>query len=249
MWCRLYFAALCFLVVCLCVEKSTAFTSVSRHSKLRQYSADRGSTLSTPTPPSLPRDTSLLLATRRVDDFDGGGDDDEEKARIERELAALEQSMNRNRGTRAVGPGRAGGRKTRKSVTAKPQSNSPWNNWVVKAGVPALAIALFLKSLFGGGEAASNASPSYFYYQSSYYESRVYRGDGNMERTYKQSIKSNVPSLIEGRRLLREDTRPTESEPSGTSQYLLQESPDRGLDQELDAALIKVQQAMFSDWY
>ena len=72
-----------------------------------------------------------------------------------------------------------------------------------------------------------------------------------MERTYKQSIQSNVPSLIEGRKLLQKDTRAqsSESQASRPTQFLLRESPDRGLDQELDAALMKVQQAMFNDWY
>lgn len=69
-----------------------------------------------------------------------------------------------------------------------------------------------------------------------------------MERTYKSNVESNVPSLMEGRKLLpKEVERSVLREGSQTSQYM---SSDRGMSEaELDAAIIKVQQAMFSDWY
>lgn len=251
---------LCFVLflLTLCfVDYGVAFTPVSRHlTAQRSYVA-----------PSKPVNfsqstfspSSALYATRSVNDGDDDDEDENEihdEAWLKRELEALERDMKRgknNRGTRAVGPGRAGGRTRRqKQVSTKSkEDNNLWNSWFVKAGVPLLAVALIVRAIFagdGGGGAAAN--PSYFYYQSSYYSS-ISTVDGNVQRTYKQSIKSNVPSLVEGKRLLQQqqDNTPTRNSESSSSQYLLRESPDRGLDQELDQALIRVQQAMFNDWY
>jgi hypothetical protein len=68
-----------------------------------------------------------------------------------------------------------------------------------------------------------------------------------MERTAKSSVESNVPSLLQGQKLLQQSSqRPLLREDSPTSEY----TGDATMNQrELDAALIKVQQAMFSDWY
>lgn len=209
-----------------------------------------------------------LFATRRVDDFDDDDGYDEngeyDAAKLRRDLQELEQSMKREkykgRATRAVGPGRAGGRRRKQkpsfpSITNRNDNKSPWNNVLIRAGIPLLALVLLVRTFFGSdGGTTPSSSPSYYYYQSSYYESRVYNSNGNMERTYKQSIKSNMPSLIESRaRLLNQQqqqrdndaTTPAQTSTTGSSRNLLRESPN----QELDEALVRVQQAMFSDWY
>jgi hypothetical protein len=71
---------------------------------------------------------------------------------------------------------------------------SPWFHM----GVPLVAVLLLLKtlfgSLFGGGS-------DYVYYQSSVYESSVYTSDGKVEMAHKESVQSNIPSLMDGKQL------------------------------------------------
>ena len=234
---RCIFAALCFLTIFTRVKETEAFTPLPFPSAGRQPKSIGAS----PSPvPSTPRPSFKLHATRGADDGcnDNNDDDDDRPEQLD---ATSEQS--RKRRSRNMAGGRA---RKKKPVPAKMQSN-PWNNWIVRAGVPALAVAFFLKSLFWGGDATTSQSPSYYYYQSSYYESRVYTGDGNMQRSYKQNVQTNVPNLLEGQKLMRQAD--SQKDDSRLSQYLFRESPDRGFDQELDEAIIKLQQAMFSDWY
>lgn len=54
---------------------------------------------------------------------------------------------------------------------------------------------------------SDDAAPStnYYYYQSSYSESRVYSQDGSVQMTRKESVQTNMPSLLEGRKLLEDE--------------------------------------------
>mmetsp|Transcript_12636 Transcript_12636/g.18572 ORF Transcript_12636/g.18572 Transcript_12636/m.18572 type:complete len:187 (+) Transcript_12636:146-706(+) len=56
-----------------------------------------------------------------------------------------------------------------------------------------LAAWLFFQNLF------SAPGPSYVYYQSSVYETRIVGNDGKVETSRKENIKTNMPSLMEGR--------------------------------------------------
>jgi hypothetical protein len=108
---------------------------------------------------------------------------------------------------------------------------SPW----FRAGVPLVAVLLLLKtsfgSLFGGGS-------DYVYYQSSVYESSVYTSNGKVKMAHKESVQSNIPSLMDGKRLR-----------DSSSQYLLRDSPDRDFDQELDSMIKQFQQTMFNEFF
>lgn len=245
-----------FLVACLLFRATRAFTPSSSVFRTQPSLANGLSTGST-------HQTSPRLFSRGAPIVSVYNSDEHDEEWLKRELAALEQNDDSeikagnattdssNRATRAsVGTGRAGGRTRRVKTKYYPtstKSSNRWNNWWIKAGIPVLAIAILVKALFGGGDTAVTSTPSVYYYKSSYYESRVYTGNGNMERTAKSSVESNVPSLLEGQKLLQQSSqRPLLREDSPTSEY----TGDATMNQrELDAALIKVQQAMFSDWY
>lgn len=183
--------------------------------------------------------------------------DEHDEEWLQRELAALKHAQQdddastrpkkttTNTNNRAVGPGRAGGRTRRvKTNHDRPSSGIKTTNWWIQAGIPVLAIAILVKTLLGGGghtASSVTSSPSVYYYKSSYYESRVYTGNGNMERTQTSRIESNVPSFMPDKTLLPQQSK--ETSPASSSS-------DAAMNQgKVDAALIKAQQAMFSDWY
>ena len=167
--------------------------------------------------------------------------DEHDEEWLQRELAALKQNDNyddatadnvrnttntNNRATRAsVGPGRAGGR-TRRVKTNHDRSASSGiktSNWWIQAGIPVLAIAILVKTLLGGGgdTAPVTSSPSVYYYKSSYYESRVYTGNGNMERTQSQVSNPMFRVSCRGQKLLPQSSqRPLSKEESPTSEYV-----------------------------
>ena len=126
--------------------------------------------------------------------------------------------------------GRAGGRK--KTPQVKPETKKKQEPPFWLAAVPLLALAVFVKSMFGG----SDNGDSFVYYQSSVYESRVYTGDGMVERARRESVQSNVPSLLDGKRL--RDSASTR----------LLESPDEEFDKELDA-IIRMEQSFLNDFF
>jgi len=104
--------------------------------------------------------------------------------------------------------------------------------------IPLLALWVFFQTLFGGED-----SPSTYYYQSSVYESRVYNADGQVETSRKESVRSNVPSLLEER---RNDRR--ESETSDFSSYILRGDIDEQFDKELES-MMRVQQKILEDFF
>lgn len=101
-----------------------------------------------------------------------------------------------------------------------------------------LALVLFVKGLFGGGE-----DPSYRYYQSSVYESRVYdSSSGKIQTSRKESVQSNIPGLLEGARSSNKKGE------TPSSSYLLRPSPDEKFEEELNA-LMDFRQTLFTDFY
>ena len=102
---------------------------------------------------------------------------------------------------------------------------------------PILLLWVLIKSLLFGG---SSSEPSYVYYQSSVYESRTYGADGRVDTSRKESFRSNIPSLIEGKRL--------QQEPRGSSSYLLQQNPDESFERELDS-MLQLQESIVRDFF
>eukprot|EP00527_Entomoneis_sp_CCMP2396_P005559 CAMPEP_0198145534 /NCGR_PEP_ID=MMETSP1443-20131203/24209_1 /TAXON_ID=186043 /ORGANISM="Entomoneis sp., Strain CCMP2396" /LENGTH=158 /DNA_ID=CAMNT_0043809221 /DNA_START=138 /DNA_END=614 /DNA_ORIENTATION=+ len=58
---------------------------------------------------------------------------------------------------------------------------------------------LLIISNFLFGEFWGSDDTSYYYYQSSYYESSTYGADGKVDTARKESIRTNIPSLLENR--------------------------------------------------
>eukprot|EP00567_Pseudictyota_dubia_P002415 CAMPEP_0197466752 /NCGR_PEP_ID=MMETSP1175-20131217/65216_1 /TAXON_ID=1003142 /ORGANISM="Triceratium dubium, Strain CCMP147" /LENGTH=260 /DNA_ID=CAMNT_0043002805 /DNA_START=109 /DNA_END=891 /DNA_ORIENTATION=+ len=103
----------------------------------------------------------------------------------------------------------------------------------VKLGAVVALLVLLLKSLLGGLLGGAGSAPSsYVYYQASMYESRTVGPDGRMETTRKESVRSNVPSLISGD---RDDSSTARSSPPAS--FLLRESSDDEIDREIDDAI------------
>jgi len=93
--------------------------------------------------------------------------------------------------------------------------------------VPILAVLLMFNVLFGaGGGGGSN----YVYYQSSVYESRVVMPDGRIDTTRKESIRSNVPALLEGKQSRDGDV-------SSFSSGDLRDQADDAFDMEIDTLM------------
>jgi hypothetical protein len=117
----------------------------------------------------------------------------------------------------------------------------PW--WVKTVAAPIVALWLFLQLLFGG----SNSTPDTYYYQSSMYESRVYGIDGKVETARKESVRSNIPGLIESQRNARSLPESSVGKPSvfGDS---VDETFDRMLDQEIDS-MLRIQKSFLRDFW
>jgi len=90
--------------------------------------------------------------------------------------------------------GQLGGRNKKDRLKKTEKKSFPW--WSIPAIL--LTLLLFKRIFFGAGD------PSFVYYESSVYESSVYRGDGRVETSRKESFKSNIPSLVEDQQRRRQ---------------------------------------------
>lgn len=81
---------------------------------------------------------------------------------------------------------RIGGRSS-----AAPSRDEP-RGWLFLA-VPVVAVWLLFQNLFGGPYS------DFVYYESSVYESRVIGEGGKVETARKESVRTNIPGLVEGR--------------------------------------------------
>ena len=117
------------------------------------------------------------------------------------ERATLINAFETQPTSKKISTARAGGRVTsssRKVADARPSAGNSGSivSSLDRLAIPLLAALLFLQMLFGG--IGGLISPgSYVFYQSSVYESRVYTPDGKVETKREESIRSNVPSLLE----------------------------------------------------
>mmetsp|Transcript_20793 Transcript_20793/g.34371 ORF Transcript_20793/g.34371 Transcript_20793/m.34371 type:complete len:210 (-) Transcript_20793:123-752(-) len=99
---------------------------------------------------------------------------------------------------------------------------------LVVAAVPLLILWLMFQSIFGRG------NDSYVYYQSSVYESSVVGESGKIERSRKESVRTNVPSLLP-------------EQQQGKDQRLLRQIGPA--DAAFDRALDREMQTMFDEFF
>ncbi|CAB9497807.1 expressed unknown protein [Seminavis robusta] len=129
---------------------------------------------------ALTTETSWKLYMEK-EDGNGGNDSEETKPR-------------QNQGR--FGP--LGGRKKRRQVKLSENDNKfSFPLW----GVSLLLGAFLLGKIFGWGD-----DPSFVYYESSVYETRVYNRDGRVETSRKESFRSNIPTLVEEQQRQRGDS-------------------------------------------
>ena len=89
---------------------------------------------------------------------------------------------------------RAGGRRPR---SQKQTDNNPKIALFRQWALPLLCMIAILRLLFGVMFGSTNSNPNVVYYSRSVYQSTTYNQDGNIETKRKESVQSNVPSLIE----------------------------------------------------
>lgn len=131
---------------------------------------------------------------------------------------------------------RAGGRAIgRYSKEIERNRNSKAGKWATLA-IPFLVAMVVWKLLFGGSPVDSGTT-GYMFYQSSVYETRVVGSDGKVERTRKESVRSNIPNLME-----------KESRTDGfSSSYSSMQTPDEDFDRELRMMLRRAQRTIIDD--
>jgi hypothetical protein len=163
----------------------------------------------------------------------GNSDSDEAPSSQEENASTETQPTRKN-----ISTGRAGGRvssSSRRVADARPSAGDSGSSTLSlgKLAFPLLAAWLFLQMLFGG--IGGLISPgSYVFYQSSVYESRVYTPDGKVETRREESIRSNLPSLVERQATIGQSS-PYQSKSKGylsPSSQLMNEADD-----EFDRAL------------
>lgn len=150
------------------------------------------------------------------------------------------------------------------------------NNTGILAGfidfaAPIFAIIVVLRvllgGLFGGAGGGSDTNPGYVYYQSSVYESRIIGSDGRVETARKESVRSNIPSLVTGAaeqtkkkdvispsssmiKLGRDDDNSGRTADSnrGQNSFLLEDFPDEEFDRELNDVM-KLSRTILDDFF
>ena len=116
-----------------------------------------------------------------------------------RELTQLSSDKN-ERGSNSEGSrGRygfnhGGGRSSRQRIPKLRERDKKPGNLISRL-VPWLLVAVVLSRLFAWG--LSGNEPSVYFYQSSSFETQVFKSDGNVESARKESIRTNVPSLLQ----------------------------------------------------
>ena len=113
--------------------------------------------------------------------------------------------------------------------------------WVQTVAIPLFALWLFVRLLFGGGFATSDT----YYYQSSVYESRVYGPDGRVDTSRKESVRSNIPGLVDGQRkgeLPRRYDRQLDFQRRADKEF------DRVLDREIDS-MMRIEKSFMNDFW
>ena len=210
---------------CGCVQEALAFLSPTQLHKIVIDKSFRSSTLFERH--KIDAGIKTLLHAHQ-------GETDKEGK--QQDIAFLEKSKRQGRKK----SGRTGGRRRKRIMTLPSKKKNKSSGGILqsswfRAGVPLVAILFLLKTLFGS--LFGNGS-DYVYYQSSVYESRVYTPDGRVETARKESVQSNIPSLMDGKQLR-----------DSSSQYLLRDSPDRDFDRELDTMTKQFQQSIFDKFF
>jgi hypothetical protein len=102
---------------------------------------------------------------------------------------------------------------------------------IVKRLVPFLVLLLLTRFIFSFFFAKPDSSPSFVYYQKTVYESSSYNSaSGKVERTRKESFRSNIPSMISGQKLNKGDSS---EDGKQISSLILEQYPDEAFDRDL----------------
>ena len=128
---------------------------------------------------------------------------------------------------------RAGGRVRSKKRLSKKKNDlveSPQNllGWVKTIGVPFVALWILSQMFLGGESSSSNV----YYYQSSVYQSSVYGPDGRVDTAKKQSVRTNIPGLVDGQG--RESRLPVQNNNNDNAALDFERRADQAFDRQLD---------------
>lgn len=133
--------------------------------------------------------------------------------------------------------GRLGGRKQRKPKQSQPQKKKlSWGFLVI----PLLLLAL-LRGIFFVGF----SDPSFVYYESSVYETRTYN-NGNIERSRKESFRSNIPGLVERSATISKGPRELQGNDDNRLRQSIDETTENIL---LDDAIRRFERSILDDMF
>lgn len=191
----------------------------------------------------------LLLSVRRVKSFapvrDWIAKPSLERKRADRHIVVMHEdnetarqeppmsSLSRKTGRRAGGRSRL---KRQSNDTEKPGLTT---GWVISFAVPIVALWLLAQVLFGGGDNANQSN--YYYYQSSVYQSRVYGSEGRVDTSRKESVRSNIPGLIDG------NVQPERFSTDTNRALKYDERVDEDFDEAIDRAIDSMIRRSFQD--
>jgi len=162
-----------------------------------------------------------------------------------------DENVNKNSASR-ISIARAGGRSRNINRRLNPTTTKDWIQKITtRILLPWFLVFLLLRGIlspFLFSTSSSYTSPSYVYYQKSIYESSSYNSEsGQVERTRKESFRSNIPSLISGQQLQQTESRNSKEKytdesnlrksrisSSSSSSYMFDEDPDDVFERELD---------------
>eukprot|EP00565_Helicotheca_tamesis_P006859 CAMPEP_0185725120 /NCGR_PEP_ID=MMETSP1171-20130828/1448_1 /TAXON_ID=374046 /ORGANISM="Helicotheca tamensis, Strain CCMP826" /LENGTH=187 /DNA_ID=CAMNT_0028393157 /DNA_START=372 /DNA_END=935 /DNA_ORIENTATION=+ len=134
--------------------------------------------------------------------------------------------------SRPMSTARVGGRRSSPPPPKRNNKKDTDDNvfGLLKFVLPIMALIWLLQSLlsgiffFGGG---GSSTGNYVYYQSSTFESRTIKSDGTIETAKKESVRTNMPSLIKS-------GESSSSSSSSTSSMILRGERDEAFERELE---------------
>ena len=148
------------------------------------------------------------------------------------------QSLSPLKGSRRIG-GRA---RTYKKKRDLDRTSSTIPGWLKTFAAPLVALWVLSRLLFGGGE----SSTDYYYYQSSVYQSSVYGPDGRIDTSRKESVRSNIPELVDKKS--RQRVLPSSSDGTFDYERRADDEFDRLLDQEIES-MMRMQRNFLNDFW
>mmetsp|Transcript_4418 Transcript_4418/g.5109 ORF Transcript_4418/g.5109 Transcript_4418/m.5109 type:complete len:212 (+) Transcript_4418:146-781(+) len=117
-------------------------------------------------------------------------------------MSADDSGSNEDAENKKFSTGRVGGRSPTPPPKKEMKINFKLPSWLVPLSIFLIGFKVFVQILFGGFGGGGNSN--FVYYESSVYQTQTMLDDGKVETSRKESIKTNAPSLLNERQLLKQ---------------------------------------------